>query len=255
MRRRDLQSHHSDRHRPRVRPRHRRAPNQHELALNAGESTSLNASVEPRDAADQTVIWSSDNETGGPGPGRPRHRRQSRHRVLTVTTRDGGKTDRCQVTVRDAQQAGVTVSPKSQTLAPGQTITLSAVTVPQGQEVTWSTSDSSVAEVDPSTGRVTAKTPARQSTAVITATFNYNGTNYRDTCTVTVTPAAVPHPAPVRRRAVGQSVNLTVSGLPAGGLPCPGLAETPLSACPAPPDPPSPPPAGRLSGKSTVGGR
>ena len=36
--------------------------NQHELALNAGESTSLNASVEPRDAADQTVIWSSDNE-------------------------------------------------------------------------------------------------------------------------------------------------------------------------------------------------
>ena len=86
----------------------------------------------------------------------------------------------------------MTVSPKSQTLAPGQTITLSAVTVPQGQEVTWSTSDSSVAEVDPSTGRVTAKAPVRQSAAVITATFNYNGTNYRDTCTVTVTPAAVP---------------------------------------------------------------
>ena len=190
--------------------------NRHELTLNAGESTSLNASVEPMDATDQTVIWSSDNEQVA----QVRDGRVTAVKAgitfITVTTRDGDKTDRCQVTVRDAQQAGVTVSPKSQTLAPGQTITLSAVTVPQGQEVTWSTSDSSVAEVDPSTGRVTAKAPVRQSAAVITATFNYNGTNYRDTCTVTVTPAAVPTLPQSAAVRVGQSVNLTVSGLPAG---------------------------------------
>ena len=225
--------------------------NQHELALNAGESTSLNASVEPRDAADQTVIWSSDNEQVA----QVRDGRVTAVKAgvafITVTTRDGGKTDRCQVTVRDAQQAGVTVSPKSQTLAPGQTITLSAVTVPQGQEVTWSTSDSSVAEVDPSTGRVTAKTPARQSTAVITATFNYNGTNYRDTCTVTVTPASVPTLPQSAAVRVGQSVNLTVSGLPAGAtvswsggnaaLRLSGSSGSTVTAT-----------GGRLSGKSTV---
>ena len=191
--------------------------NKSSLSLSVGEAETLRATVQPDDAAEKGIRWDSDRpDVASVSSTGMVTARAAGTAIITATTSDGGKTASCTVTVNQPLQAGVTVSPKSQTLAPGQTITLSAVTVPQGQEVTWSTSDSSVAEVDPSTGRVTAKAPVRQSAAVITATFNYNGTNYRDTCTVTVTPAAVPTLPQSAAVRVGQSVNLTVSGLPAG---------------------------------------
>lgn len=60
--------------------------------------------------------------------------------------------------------------------------TLTATTVPAGETVTWTSSDDTVAEV--AAGVVTAKA---QGTATITAKITVDGTDYTDTCSVTVT--------------------------------------------------------------------
>ena len=62
------------------------------------------------------------------------------------------------------------------------TATLIATTSPAGQTVTWSSSDSTKAEV--ADGVVTAKAAG---SAVITASMTYDGHTYTDTCNVTVT--------------------------------------------------------------------
>lgn len=71
-------------------------------------------------------------------------------------------------------------------LTEGETATLVATTVPAGQVVTWSASDSGeYASVDEN-GVVTA---VAAGTATITASMTYDGTTYTDTCNVTVTAA------------------------------------------------------------------
>ena len=67
-------------------------------------------------------------------------------------------------------------------LVVNNTATIRATTRPSGQTVTWTTSDSAVATVV--NGVVTAKAVG---TATITATITVDGTNYTDTCAVTVT--------------------------------------------------------------------
>ena len=67
------------------------------------------------------------------------------------------------------------------TVAEGSTATLTATTVPAGETVTWTSSDSTVASV--ANGVVTG---VDAGTATITASITVNGTNYTDTCAVTV---------------------------------------------------------------------
>ena len=62
------------------------------------------------------------------------------------------------------------------------TLTLTATTVPAGETVTWSSSNSSVASV--SGGVVTAGSSA--GSAIITASITVDGVTYTDTCTIVV---------------------------------------------------------------------
>lgn len=64
----------------------------------------------------------------------------------------------------------------------GATATITATTVPNGQSVTWSTSNDAVATV--ANGVITA---VATGTATITATMTYDGHTYTDTCNITVT--------------------------------------------------------------------
>lgn len=76
----------------------------------------------------------------------------------------------------------VTLDKETLTLtAGGATGSLTATTVPAGETVTWTSSDSLVASV--AAGVVT---PEAQGTATITATITVDGQNYTDTCAVTV---------------------------------------------------------------------
>jgi hypothetical protein len=72
-------------------------------------------------------------------------------------------------------------------LVEGEDATVVAITTPVGQTVTWTTSDDAVATVVG--GVITAEGAG---TATITASMNYDGTTYTDTCAVTVTAAEEP---------------------------------------------------------------
>ena len=67
----------------------------------------------------------------------------------------------------------------------GKTTKLTATTTPDGETVTWSTSDDEVATV--SNGVVSG---VAAGTATITASMTYDGDTYTDTCAVTVTSAS-----------------------------------------------------------------
>ena len=68
------------------------------------------------------------------------------------------------------------------TVVDEQTVTLTAVTVPAGQTVTWSSANTAKATVDD--GVVTGKDPGN---TIITAAITVDGVTYNDTCTVVVT--------------------------------------------------------------------
>lgn len=75
----------------------------------------------------------------------------------------------------------VQVNAHTATVAVGGTKTLTAATVPAGETVTWTSSDSTKASV--SNGVVTG---VAAGTATITASITVSGVSYTDTCTVTV---------------------------------------------------------------------
>lgn len=77
----------------------------------------------------------------------------------------------------------VSVVPSRAELVVDETIKLEAIVNPAGTAVTWSSSNTSYAEVA-SDGTVTAKGAG---TATITATITYNTQTYTDTCSVVVT--------------------------------------------------------------------
>lgn len=80
--------------------------------------------------------------------------------------------------------ASVSLSKHSVTIADGDTETLVATTIPAGETVTWSSSDTSVATV--SGGTITAEA---EGVCVIIAKITVDGVSYIDSCEVTVTEA------------------------------------------------------------------
>ena len=112
---------------------------------------------------------------------------ETTQRNVTITVRvkpQNGEelVDYCEVTVRPAQQAAVSVQPATLELAPGGTSILTATVTPStaDQAVTWTSSDNSVATVAED-GTVTAVAAGE---ATITATSAANGRTA--TCAVTV---------------------------------------------------------------------
>lgn len=80
----------------------------------------------------------------------------------------------------------VTVIPSRTSVVAGAKVALGSQVVPTGTSITWSSSDTDKATVD-QTGLVTG---VAAGSATITATITVDGTEYEDTCTVTVTAAA-----------------------------------------------------------------
>ncbi len=95
----------------------------------------------------------------------------------TVTVSYEGFTDTFTVTVK---MPSLALSKNNVSLKNGDTVTLSAVTDPNNEDVNWTSSDTSIATV--SNGVIMAK---KAGTTTITAKFTYNGIEYFDVCTVT----------------------------------------------------------------------
>ena len=161
------------------------------LNLIEGGTDTLTATVEPNNATNRNVTWSSDNPSVATVNNGVVSAVSEGTATITVTTADGGKTATCAVTVTAAPVpvSGVKLNKSETALTVGDTETLTATVAPANatnQNVTWASSDPSVATVD-AAGKVTAVAPG---TATITATTVDGG--FTATCTVTVRPYIPP---------------------------------------------------------------
>ncbi|MDR1200175.1 MAG: Ig-like domain-containing protein, partial [Tannerellaceae bacterium] len=170
------------------------------LTLKVGEKQTLNAAVEPQNATDKTVTWSS----SAPAIAEVNASTGEVTAIavgtagITATTANG-KISKCAVTVAEnvIGVTGVRITPATLALKAGDKQTLAATVEPENatdKTVTWSSSAATIAEVNASTGEVTAKAVG---TATITATAGgVSGTcaltvNAVEVTGITITPAAL----------------------------------------------------------------
>ena len=193
--------------------------NKSSLTLSIGAVETLRAIVQPDDASDKNVRWNSDRpDVASVSSTGLVTAKTAGTAVITAATNDGGKTATCTVTVSEPKPqpvpvTGVSLNKSSLTLSIGAVETLRAIVQPDDasdKNVRWNSDRPDVASVS-STGLVTARAAG---TAVITVITDEGGKTAA--CTVTVAPAAVPTLPQSAAVRVGQSVNLTVGGLPAG---------------------------------------
>ena len=153
--------------------------------LTEGEQTTLTATVNPSNATNKNVTWSSsDNAVATVDNGKVTAVKAGTA-TITVTTEDGNKTATCKVTVKAKTYPveSVTLDKTEAELTEGEQTTLTATVNPSNatnKNVTWSSSDNAVATVD--NGKVTA---VKAGTATITVTTEDG--NKTATCKVTVT--------------------------------------------------------------------
>ena len=158
------------------------------LSLTAGETEILTATVQPADATDKTVVWSSsDSGVASVDNSGTVTARMAGTAVITASA--GGQTASCTVTVAEPviPVSAVTLDRTALALTAGETGVLTATVLPDGatdKTVAWSSSDPAVASVDAS-GAVTAHMAG---TAVITASAGGQSAG----CVVTVTSPAPP---------------------------------------------------------------
>lgn len=172
-----------------------------ECSVLVGWTASLSATVYPRNATYQSVVWSSsddeiatveDGEVSGVSVG-----------TCIVTAKCGDQLASCRVTVNPIPISSVSISPTSCEIVAGRTRTVSATVLPDNatdKNITWSTDNLSVATV--LNGVITAVSPG---SCTITASAGGRSAG----CRVTVIAAAVP----VTSVSVSpSSVSMTVGG-------------------------------------------
>ena len=160
------------------------------MELTEGQSATLVATVSPSNAEHKTVTWITSNESVARVIDGMVIAMKSGKATITVKTDDGGKTASCEVTVIPMVTRVVSVSldRTSATLTEGEELTLTATINPENasnKNVTWTSSDSSVASV--SDGKVTA---LKAGSATITVKTEDGGKTA--TCNVTVSPKVYP---------------------------------------------------------------
>ena len=155
------------------------------LELKAGETAQLAATVEPSDASEKGVEWTSSDTKIATVDGSGKVTAVSvGNATITATTKDGGKTASCSVTVNPVAVEGVSVEPAQVEVKEGKTVQLKATVSPAeaDQEVEWTTSDSQIATVD-ANGLVTAIKPGTAYIVVRSKTY----TDKFVSCEVTIT--------------------------------------------------------------------
>ena len=159
--------------------------NNNTLTLNAGDTSTLIATVLPTNATNKSVTWSTNNSSVASVNSGTVTAHAKGQATIRVTTADGGYSASCSVTVNEVSTTvsvqGVTLSTNTLSMKVGGTTTLTANIRPSNatnKNVTW-TSNSAVASV--SNGLVTANSVGQATIRVTTEDGNYS-----DTCIVTV---------------------------------------------------------------------
>ena len=151
-------------------------------SIKVGETTEIEATVEPADATNKNVAWSTSDENVATVEDGVITGVAAGNATITVTTEDGGFTADCEVTVTSIAVESISLNLENTSLKIGATVELVATVLPEdatNKEVTWSSDNTAVATVD--NGIVTGLS---EGTAVIKAT-TVDG-NMSASCTVRV---------------------------------------------------------------------
>lgn len=202
------------------------------LELVKGNNATLTATVEPSNAANKQVTWSSDNEAVATVSEGVVTAVEAGTATITATTEDGGFTASCTVTVKDIPVTGIALDQTALTIEPlaadwtnadKAAAILTATVLPEdagNKNVTWTSSDEAVATV---TGGLVAG--VSEGKAIITATTEDGG--FTATCTVTVkVPEPVEEPDPSDEPKTG---NLTIGGISFTHNDFPFAQQTPIT--------------------------
>lgn len=176
----------------------------------AGDSTVLQAIVQPLDAGNQSVSWQIGDPSVATVDQQGRVTAASNGTtIVTVTTQEGSFTAKCTVRVQIPTSTTVSLDKSSLSLMKGRSETLVATVIPDTAEdraVTWRSSDPAVASVD-QRGRVTAVAPG--TAAIVAALAN----GQEDACAVTVRDTVSLSPTNLAL-VIDQSGSLTLQNLP-----------------------------------------
>lgn len=159
-------------------------------SMKVGDSLPLTATVLPANASIPSVTWSSDNTavaTVNQNTGVVTAVAAGKANITAVSQADATKNAACAVTVslNTVAVASVSVAPSTASMIVGDTQTLTATVLPAdatNKTVTWSSDNTAVATVNPSTGVVTA---VAAGSASITAVSQADATKTA-TCVVKV---------------------------------------------------------------------
>ena len=153
------------------------------LTVSKGKKATLKAVIEPANAADKKVIWtSSNNDVATVNDQGVITAKAVGYAVITAKTNDGGFTDTCRVNVVYGVKS-VKLNKTSATLEVDEKLTLTATVLPakaSNKDVKWISSDKRVAKV---TSKGVVKALAK-GTAVITVSTVDGG--YTATCKINV---------------------------------------------------------------------
>ena len=140
-----------------------------EMTLDEGESKTITATITPSNATDQEVSWESSDPFVATVDGGQVTGVKAGTAVITATTKDGGRTASCTVTVI-AHAKSVSLNKTSLRLEKGASETLQATVLPENttdKSIVWSSSDEAVANVAED-GKVTAMGPGNATIIVKT---------------------------------------------------------------------------------------
>ena len=160
-----------------------------DLTLKTGDSFTLLATVEPANATNKAVTWSSDNDAVATvSEAGVVEAKAVGTANIRVTTKDGGYTATCSftVTAEDVVLTGITISPSEVSVEANKEVTLSVSFEPVSathKGVKWSSSDPTIATVDEH-GKV--KGIAAGETTITVVSEKYE--TVTNTCKVTVIP-------------------------------------------------------------------
>lgn len=163
------------------------------LNIKTGATEQLTAKVQPTDATNSKVTWSSNKPTVAEVDQTGMiTAKQEGSAVITVKAQDGsGKTATCQVNVTDIKVSGITLSASTLAMQTEDVKQLSVTNITPAnatnKALKWESKNTWVATVDES-GNVTAKNPGE---ATITVTAADNG-GAQAICKVTVTERTAP---------------------------------------------------------------
>ena len=157
------------------------------LNVEKGKTSTINAIIAPTDATKKGITWTSDNEKVATVSNGTVKGVSEGTATITATTKDGGFTATCKVTVFQNHVTGIRLSNSKIELGTGGTAQLKAYIEPADatdQTVTWTSANESVATVD-ADGVVKG---ILDGTGTTTVTATTNDGSYSASCTVNVFP-------------------------------------------------------------------